>query len=155
MVRIQVPQQGTRLRLASPKSRIVPQPDTEWYPRKRMKFFYVYILQNKAKNFVYIGYTEDLKQRLEEHNSGYSTSTKHYIPLELIHYEAYRNMKDAKRRETYLKTNKGCTTVRTMLKEYFSKMFGEFSALHKELDLADKSRSRLTFDYIIPAIQRS
>lgn len=31
-------------------------------------------------------------------------------------------MKDAKRRELYLKTTKGKTTLRTMLKEYFSKM---------------------------------
>jgi putative endonuclease len=86
---------------------------------QNMKFYYVYILHNKNKNFVYIGYTENLKQRLTSHNSGQSQSTKHYIPLELIHYEAYRNMKDAKRREKYLKTNKGCTTVRTMLCEYF------------------------------------
>lgn len=85
-----------------------------------MKFYYVYVLHNKARNFIYIGYSENLKQRLEEHNSGKSKSTKHYIPLELIHYEAYRNIKDAKRREEYLKTNRGRTTLMTMLKEYFS-----------------------------------
>ncbi len=84
-----------------------------------MKFYYVYILHNKHKNFIYIGYTEDLKKRVKDHNSGYSLSTKAYIPLELIHYEAYRNIKDAKRREKYLKLNKGKTTLMTMLKEYF------------------------------------
>jgi len=85
-----------------------------------VKFFYVYILQNKEKDFIYIGYSEDLKSRLKTHNSGQVISTKHYIPLELIHYEAYKNMKDAKRREEYLKSNKGKTTIMTMLKEYFS-----------------------------------
>lgn len=40
------------------------------------------------------------------------------MPLELIHYEAYRNKKDAKRREKYLKGNKGKTTLKTMLKEF-------------------------------------
>ena len=84
-----------------------------------MKFFYVYILFNKVKDFIYIGYSEDLKQRINEHNHGQSKSTKAYLPLKLIHYEAYRNIKDAKRREMYLKTNKGRTTVITMLKEYF------------------------------------
>jgi putative endonuclease len=85
-----------------------------------MQFFYVYILHNKVKNFIYIGYSENIKQRIEEHNSGYSKSTKPYLPLELIHYEAYKNMKDAKRREMYLKTNKGRTTLMTMLNEYLS-----------------------------------
>lgn len=85
-----------------------------------MKFFYVYILHNKVKDFVYIGYTENLRQRFSAHNSGQSKSTQHYAPLDLIHYEAYRNIKDAKRREMYLKSNKGSTTVRTMLKEHFS-----------------------------------
>ncbi len=86
-----------------------------------MKFFYVYILHNKRTHFIYIGYSENLKQRIGEHNYGQSRSTKAYLPLELIHYEAYKNKKDAKRREMYLKTNKGRTTTMTMLKEYFSK----------------------------------
>jgi putative endonuclease len=84
-----------------------------------MKFYYVYVLHNPSKNFIYIGYSENLKQRVETHNEGKNLSTKAYIPLELIHYEAYKNMKDAKRREKYLKSNKGKTTLITMLKEYF------------------------------------
>ena len=74
---------------------------------------------NNMKNFIYIGFTEKLKQRVNDHNSGYSKATKAYLPLELIHYEAYKNIKDAKRREAYLKTNKGRTTLTTMLMEYF------------------------------------
>jgi putative endonuclease len=84
-----------------------------------MKFYYVYVLYNKLKNFIYVGYSEDLKERVNYHNSGYVKSTKFYKPLELIHYEAYASMKDAKRREIYLKTNRGRTTLMTMLKEYF------------------------------------
>lgn len=74
-----------------------------------------------VKDFVYIGYSEDLKQRVVSHNKGENKSTKAYIPLELIHYEAYRNKKDAKRRELYLKSNQGRTTLLTMLKEYFGR----------------------------------
>ena len=85
-----------------------------------MKFYYVYILHNSLKNFIYIGYSEDLKQRTASHNKGENKSTKPYLPLELIHYEAYKNMADAKRREKYLKGNKGKTTLKTMLKEYFN-----------------------------------
>ena len=85
-----------------------------------MKFYYVYVLFNKSKNFIYTGYSENLKTRVATHNKGDSKSTKPYLPLELIHYEAYKNMKDAKRRENYLKSNRGRTTLMTMLKEYFS-----------------------------------
>jgi putative endonuclease len=87
---------------------------------EEMTFFYVYILHNSAKNFIYIGYSENLKTRFVSHNKGENKSTKAYIPLELIHYEAYKNMTDAKRREMYLKSNRGRTTLITMLKEYFN-----------------------------------
>ena len=86
-----------------------------------MKFYYVYILKSLVKDFIYVGYTTDLKKRFKEHNSGSEFSTKSYIPFELIHYEAYRNEKDAKRREEYFKTTKGKTTLRTMLKEFLTK----------------------------------
>lgn len=84
-----------------------------------MKFHYVYVLHNPLKNFIYIGYSENLKQRFLEHNSGKSKSTTHFRPLRLIFYEAYPTRSDAKRRERYLKNNKGRTTLITMLKDYF------------------------------------
>ena len=85
-----------------------------------MKFYYVYVLRSLVKSFVYVGFTNDLKRRFSEHNSGSEFSTKPYIPYELIHYEAYRNIRDAKRREEYFKTTKGKTTLKTMLKEFLS-----------------------------------
>ena len=94
---------------------------SEWYAStSSMKFFYVYILHNPQKKFVYAGYSEDLKTRIIAHNNGEVTSTKAYRPLNLIHYEAYRIMKDAKRREDYFKPTKGKVTLKMMLKEYFS-----------------------------------
>lgn len=81
--------------------------------------FYFYILRSLKNKQLYLGFTPNLKKRLKSHNAGENKSTKAFIPLELIHYEAYRNMKDAKRREMYLKSNRGRTTLITMLKEYF------------------------------------
>ena len=99
---------------------MVRQGYTVWYiPRILMKFYYVYILQNKTKKFIYVGFTSNLQKRFQEHNNKEELSTKHYAPLELIHYEAYKNEKDAKRRENYFKTTKGKTTLKTMLREYF------------------------------------
>lgn len=85
-----------------------------------MKFYYVYVLYNSYKKFTYIGFSENLKIRFLEHNAGHSKSTRPYLPLLLVHYEAYANKSDAKRREMYLKTNRGKTTLMTMLKDYFS-----------------------------------
>ncbi len=84
-----------------------------------MKFFYVYILHNSSKDFIYIGYSENLKQRIQGHTEGKVKSTKFYKPLRLIFYEAYATKSDAKRREKYLKSSKGKTTLITMLKDYF------------------------------------
>lgn len=84
-----------------------------------MSFFYVYILQSiLSPSFIYTGFTHNLKKRFKEHNNKEELSTKHYAPFQLIHYEAYRDEKDAKRREEYFKTTKGKVTLRQMIRNY-------------------------------------
>ena len=85
---------------------------------KNMEFFYVYVFCSKVVDFIYVGFTANLVKRFKKHNNGEVLATKKYVPFELIFYEAYRNKKDAKRREQYLKTTKGKTTLKSMLKEY-------------------------------------
>ena len=120
MVRIHVGQPGTILRLALPKQNLTVAGAVLYLPNDVMKFYYVYVLHNPQKDFVYIGYSENLRSRISYHNDGKVQSTKAYLPLKLIHYEAYKSKADAKRREFYLKSNRGKTTLTTMLKEYFS-----------------------------------
>jgi len=67
--------------------------------------YYVYLLKSKKIKRTYIGYTQDLRKRLDEHNSGKVTSTKAYIPFMLVYYEAYKEEFDARRREIELKNN--------------------------------------------------
>jgi len=87
-------------------------------------FFYVYILQSLKNADLYIGYTKDLRKRLEKHNRKLNFSTKSGSPWKLIFYEAYLSERDAKRREKYLKTSQGSRLLKRMLKEYFySKKF--------------------------------
>ncbi len=83
-----------------------------------MKFYYVYALKSREKDFLYVGFTTDLGRRFKEHNNKEELSTKHYAPFDLVFYEAYRSKKDAERRERYLKTTKGKQTLRTMLEDY-------------------------------------
>ncbi|TSC97116.1 MAG: putative endonuclease [Candidatus Berkelbacteria bacterium Licking1014_2] len=82
-----------------------------------IEMYYVYVLECLDRS-LYIGYSTNLKNRIESHNKGYNFSTKNKLPIKLIFYEAYLSKDDAKRREQYLKTTKGKTTLRTMLKDY-------------------------------------
>ncbi len=82
--------------------------------------FYNYVLQSKKdKSHIYIGYTEDLRNRFIKHNQGLNKSTKPYIPWKLIYYEACINEQDSKRRERYLKTTQGRRLLKRRLKEYY------------------------------------
>jgi putative endonuclease len=68
--------------------------------------YYIYFLKNNTGK-VYVGYTNDLRRRIREHNGRRGGKyTKHKGPFELIYYEAYKSEKDAKRREDALKLHK-------------------------------------------------
>ncbi len=58
--------------------------------------FYLYILQHKISHRIYIGSTNDLRRRINQHLK----KNKFWI---LIYYEAYRLEKDAREREQKLK----------------------------------------------------
>ncbi len=83
--------------------------------------YYVYILKSKKDDGLYIGFTENLRQRFKEHNNKENQSTKSRTPFTLIFYESYVNKYDALRREKYFKSGKGRTSLNLMLKETLSK----------------------------------
>jgi len=69
--------------------------------------YYVYLIKSKNSDKLYLGYTNNLKRRLQEHNRGVGGKyTKFNFPLELIYYEAYKSENDAKQREERLKLHK-------------------------------------------------
>ena len=62
----------------------------------------VYLLQdNKGK--LYIGYSSNLKRRINEHNRSKVYTTKRMSEPKLIYFEAYLNEAKAKERERKLK----------------------------------------------------
>jgi len=70
-------------------------------------FFYVYVLFSVKDDGHYIGYTNNLRRRLKEHNRGKNFSTKSRRPFKLIYFEACLNEDDAKQREKYFKSTIG------------------------------------------------
>lgn len=88
-------------------------------------FYYVYVLESLKDGDRYIGFTNNLKRRLIEHNKGLSFSTEFRRPFKLIYFEGSLNINDAKRREGYLKTTQGRRFLGLRLKEYkLRKKFG-------------------------------
>ncbi|MBK7377485.1 MAG: GIY-YIG nuclease family protein [Ignavibacteriales bacterium] len=69
--------------------------------------YFVYILQSLKDNKRYIGSTNEIQRRVEEHNSGKVKSTRNRIPLRLIHLEEYNTKEEATKRELYIKSRKG------------------------------------------------
>lgn len=65
--------------------------------------YYVYFLL-MSNGHVYTGFTADLQKRVGQHNSGNVTTTRKYVPVKLIGYEAYAYKTDAQRRERFMKT---------------------------------------------------
>ncbi|MDZ7681508.1 MAG: GIY-YIG nuclease family protein [Fodinibius sp.] len=58
--------------------------------------WYVYILSSKQKDWKYIGYSGDLKERLNDHNTGQVQSTQHYAPFELEAFVAVKTEQKAR-----------------------------------------------------------
>ncbi len=63
----------------------------------------VYTLCSTKDKNLYVGCTNNLRRRLEEHNNGESFSTAPRRPFKLVYYEAYSAEDDAIRRERSLK----------------------------------------------------
>ncbi len=81
-------------------------------------FFYVYVLESLKDGNRYIGYTNNLRKRIEEHKKCLSFATKHRLPFKLIYFEGCLNQDDAKRRENYLKSSQGRRFLGLRLLQY-------------------------------------
>ncbi len=66
-----------------------------------------YILQNDTTKKHYIGSTDDLIRRLDEHNRGQTKSTRQKGEWKLIYKEEYNSKIEAINREKQIKSYKG------------------------------------------------
>ncbi len=51
--------------------------------------FIVYALKSEVKNYIYVGLTKDIDNRIKRHNAGYEKTTRNYRPFKLIYTETY------------------------------------------------------------------
>ena len=87
--------------------------------------YYVYVIMSKKTDNLYIGYSDNLRLRMQSHNKGLVQSTKMYRPWEIVYYESYKSRQDALEREKHLKG--------------FGKAYGQLKKrIAKSLDLVMK-----------------
>jgi putative endonuclease len=77
--------------------------------------YFVYILESEIDGRLYKGQTSDIENRLTEHNSGKTKSTKGYKPWKLVYFERYETRDEALLREKYFKTGSGREFLKDLL----------------------------------------
>ena len=66
-----------------------------------------YVLYSPTYKRYYKGHCEHINERIKEHNSGKTKSTKAFIPWKLVYQEEFITREDAIARERYFKTAAG------------------------------------------------
>jgi len=83
--------------------------------------FCVYVLRSEQDGLFYIGFTTNLKRRLEEHAEGKSRATACRRPFKLVYCEYHLDKADALRREHYFKSTIGKRSLRLMIRKALAK----------------------------------
>ena len=70
--------------------------------------FYIYIIRSQKDNSLYVGHTNDLQRRLDQHNNPNGKSyTSRRGPWKLLHHEKFSTRSEAMNRERFLKSHAG------------------------------------------------
>lgn len=81
--------------------------------------YYIYILISEIRdNWSYVGQTDNLERRIDEHSKGKVRSTKGMRPLKLAYTENYISREESLMREHYLKSGSGRKEKRKILSNY-------------------------------------
>ncbi|MGI9118038.1 MAG: GIY-YIG nuclease family protein [Minisyncoccia bacterium] len=81
----------------------------------------VYILETSVGKY-YIGSTDNLKRRLEQHKTGHTHSTKRMGKIKLIFSQVYESLIDARSVELKLKKLKRKDYLEKIIKEGYIKI---------------------------------
>lgn len=80
----------------------------------------MYVLENSNDRSWYIGFTDDIEQRVKYHNAkvGGTYTKKKIGEWEPIYYEAYKDKADALGREKFLKSGGGRRFLKKQIRNF-------------------------------------
>ncbi len=84
-----------------------------------MDKYYTYIIESKINGRWYIGHTNNLQRRSEEHNSGENKSNKAKGPWKIIFLREFNSNLDANKFELKLKKLRNKNFIRKDYSEFF------------------------------------
>ena len=79
--------------------------------------FTVYAISSLKPNYIYVGMTSNLEDRINRHNKGYEKTTKPYAPFKTIYTEKCNTRIEARRIEKYWKSGIGKEKLKAMLND--------------------------------------
>ena len=77
--------------------------------------FTVYILFRAKSPKTYVGYTDNLKDRIKYHNGGKVKAIKLFRPWRIIYTELLKSKAEAKQREQYWKSGAGRRSIKKII----------------------------------------
>ena len=77
--------------------------------------YFVYILKSQKERTYYIGQTENIENRVNEHNRGKSAYTRRKAPWDLVHVEEFDTRSEAMKREHEIKKQKSRKYIENLI----------------------------------------
>ena len=81
--------------------------------------YYVYALLSCQREYIYVGLSQNLKQRISRHNAGLERTTRPYAPFVLLYFEQCEDRQAARAREKYLKGRSGKRYLSQLVEEHY------------------------------------
>ncbi len=81
--------------------------------------FTVYSIKSIDRNYIYVGLTNNIERRFNEHQKGQNKTTAPYRQFVLIYQEKFPTRTEARKREIYLKTGIGKEFLKQLIKNKF------------------------------------
>ena len=81
--------------------------------------YWTYIIRSQKDNRYYVGSSNNIVRRLEEHNKGLSKYTKGKGPWELVYREEVGSLVSARRRERQIKSWKKRSAIEKLISAAF------------------------------------
>lgn len=115
-------------------------------------YYTVYFLRSlKRPDQTYIGYTDNLDRRLNEHNMGYSKHTNKFRPWKLEAHAYATDIHTAKMVETYYKSNAGKEAIKKHIDK--NPEFNTIKTYFEQLEQGKKfAKSKFIISMIIDSL---